>query len=111
MATQEERLQILEFDLKHLKTETIKAYGDIAYELVIIKGLTEDSIKRLSRLAETMEKRFERVDIRLDGMDAHLESMDTRLDQLETTLSEHTARFDRLETLLAQVLTRLPEKP
>ena len=111
MATQEERLQIVEFDLKHFKTETIKAYGDMAYEMVIIKGLTEDSIKRLSRLNETMEKRFERVDIRLDGMDAHLESMDTRLNQLEATLSEHTARFDRLETLLAQVLTRLPEKP
>ena len=74
MATQEERLQIVEFDLKHSKTETIKAYGDMAYEMVIIKGLTEDSIKRLSRLNETMEKRFERVDIRLDGMDAHLES-------------------------------------
>ncbi len=104
MATQEERLQTVEFDLKHFKTETIKAYGDMAYEMVIIKGLTEDSIKRLSRLTETMEKRFERVDIRLDGMDTHL-------NRLETTLSEHSARFDRLERLLTQVLTRLPEKP
>ncbi len=108
MTTQEERLQIVEFDLKHFKTETIKAYGDMAYEMVIIKGLTEDSIKRLSRLTETVEKRFERVDIRLDGMDAHL---DTRLERLETTLSEHTARFNRLEGMLTQILTRLPEKP
>jgi archaellum component FlaC len=111
MTTQEERLQIVEFDLKHFKTETIKAYGEMAYEMVIIKGLTEDSIKRLSRLTETVEKRFERVDIRLDGMDAHLESMDTRLERLETTLSEHTAQFNRLEGMLAQILTRLPEKP
>ena len=93
MATQEERLQIMEFDLKHFKTETIKAYSDMAYEMVIIKGLTEDGIKRLSKLTETTEKRFERVDIRLDGMDAHLESMDTRLNRLETTLGEHSVRF------------------
>jgi len=97
MPTQEERLNILEYDLKQYKTETIKAYGEMAVEMTMVKGLTEDAVKRLASLKAQMEQRFERVDSRLDAMDAHLESMDTRL--------------DRVENLLAQILARLPEKP
>ena len=63
----------------------------------MVKGLTEDVIKRLASLKDQIEHRFERVDSRLDGMGAHLESTDGRL--------------GRLENLLAQVLARLPEKP
>ncbi|HVB25922.1 MAG TPA: hypothetical protein VNG51_28545 [Ktedonobacteraceae bacterium] len=118
METQEERLLIMEFDLKRFKTETIKAYGDMAYEMVIVKGLSEDSIRRLAKLSETMEKRFERVDTRLDGMDVHLESMDGRLNQMDTHLNQMDSRLNRLETtlsehtaLFAQILARLPEKP
>jgi DNA topoisomerase IA len=96
MPTQEERLTTVEYDLKQFKTETIKAYGDMAFEMTIIKGLTENAIGRLSTLSSTTEKHFERVDIRLDAMDAHLESMDKRL--------------ERVETLLTQILARLPEK-
>ena len=97
MPTQEERLTTVEYDLKQFKTETIKAYGDMAFEMTIIKGLTENAIGRLSTLSNTTEKHFERVGIRLDAMDAHLESMDKRL--------------DRVETLLTQILARLPDKP
>ena len=97
MPTQEERLNILEYDLKQYKTETIKAYGEMAVEMTMVKGLTEDAVKRLASLKAQIEQRFERVDTRLDAMDAHLESMDTRL--------------DRVENLLAQILARLPEKP
>ena len=87
----------LEFDLKQFKTETIKAYGDMAFEMTIVKGLTENAIGRLAALSDTTEKRFERVDMRLDAMDAHLESMDKRL--------------ERVENMLTQILARLPEKP
>ncbi|HEX9131727.1 MAG TPA: hypothetical protein VF844_05505 [Ktedonobacteraceae bacterium] len=97
MPTQEERLNILEYDLKQYKTETIKAYGEMAVEMTMVKGLTEDAVKRLASLKAQIEQRFERVDARLEAMDAHLESMDTRL--------------DRVENLLAQILARLPEKP
>jgi flagellar capping protein FliD len=97
MPTQEERLTILEYDLKQYKTETIKAYGEMAIEMIMVKGLTEDTVKRLASLKTQIEQRFERVDMRLDAMDAHLDSMDTRL--------------DRVENLLAQILARLPEKP
>ena len=97
MPTQEERLTKLEFDLKQFKTETIKAYGDMAFEMTIVKGLTENAIGRLAALSDITEKRFERVDIRLDAMDAHLGSMDKRL--------------ERVENILTQILARLPEKP
>ena len=95
MPTQEERLTILEYDLKQYKTETIKAYGEMAVEMTMVKGLTEDAVKRLASLKVQIEQRFERVDTRLDSMDAHLEGMDTRL--------------ERVEHLLAQILARLPE--
>ena len=90
MPTQEERLTILEYDLKQYKTETIKAYGEMAIELTMVKGLTEDAVKRLASLKTQIEQRFERVDTRLDAMDTHL---------------------DRVENMLAQILTRLPKNP
>jgi flagellar capping protein FliD len=97
MPTQEERLTILEYDLKQYKTETIKAYGEMAFEMTMVKGLTEDAVKRLATLQAQIEQRFERVDTRLDAMDAPLKSVDTRL--------------DGVENLLAQILARLPENP
>ena len=83
MPTQEERLTILEYDLKQYKTETIKAYGEMAIEMIMVKGLMEDAVKRLASLRTQVEQRFERVDTRLD----------------------------RVENMLAQILARLPEKP
>ena len=83
MSTQEERLETVEYNLRQFKTETIKVYQDMAFEMTMIKGLTEDTIKRLAKLSETIEKRFEGVDTRLD----------------------------RVDSMLAQILARLPEKP
>ena len=111
MPTQEERLQTVEFDLRQFKTETIKAYGDMAFEMTIIKGLTENAIGRLATLSDTTEKHFERVDIRLDGMNAHLESMDKRLERVETHLEQLETKFDEHTTLLTQILARLPKAP
>jgi Mg2+ and Co2+ transporter CorA len=97
MPTQEERLDTVEYKLRQFKTETIKAYQDMAFEMTIIKGLTENASEGLATLSDTTEKRFERIDIRLDAMDAHLESIDTRL--------------SRVENMLTQILARLPKKP
>ncbi len=124
MPTQEERLTILEYDLKQYKTETIKAYGEMAVEMTMVKGLTEDAVKRLASLKTQIEQRFERVDTRLDAMDLHLDLMETRFDRVETRMDLMETRFDRVETrfdlmdthldrvenMLAQILTRLPEK-
>ena len=111
MPTQEERLDTVEFDLRQFKTETVRAYQDMALEITVIKGLAEDSIRRLSTLSSTIEKRFdevdrrfERIDTRLDTMDTHLGAMDTRLDTMDT-------RLDRVEGMLVQILEYLSEKP
>src|SRR6266849_6296392 len=107
MPTQEERLTILEYDLKQYKTETIKAYGEMAIEMIMVKGLVEDAVKRLASLrtqVEQMDARLDKMDTRLDTMGAHLGSMDMRLDQMNT-------RQSRMENMLAQILARLPEKP
>jgi chromosome segregation ATPase len=111
MPTQEERLNILEYDLKQYKTETIKAYGEMAVEMTMVKGLTEDAVKRLASLKAQIEQRFERVETRLGAMDVHLESMDTRLNLMDTRFNQVDTRLDRVENLLAQILARLPEKP
>ena len=96
MPTQEERLETLDSNLKQFKTETIKAYGEMAVEMTMVRGLTEDAVKRLASLKDQIDGRFERVDTRLGGMDTHLESVDGRL--------------GRLENLLMQVLARLPKQ-
>ena len=110
MPTQEERLETVEYNLKQFKTETIKAYGDMAFEMTSIKGLIENAIGRLTTLSNTTEKYFERVNIRLGAMDAHLSFLqesanrtDKRLDAIEAQLTEH-------KTLLTQILARLPER-
>ena len=117
MPTQEERLTKLEFDLKQFKTETIKAYGDMAFEMTIVKGLTENAIGRLAALSDTVEKRFERVDIRLNAMDAHLANMDKRfkgidqqLAEVKQDLAEVKQDLAGVKAMLVQVLARLPEK-
>jgi ATP-dependent protease HslVU (ClpYQ) ATPase subunit len=97
MPTQEERLETVEYGLKQFKTETIKAYGEMAMELVMVKGLTEDAVKRLASLKTQIDQQFERVG-------THLDTLDTRLDTLGT-------RLVTIETLLTQILARLPEAP
>ena len=136
MPTQEERLDTVEFNLRQFKTETVKVYQDMALEMTIIKGLTEDTIRRLSTLSSTIEKRFDGVDqrfegidtrlgaidTRLDTMDTHLGAMDTRLDRMDTrlgmgldTMDTHLGamdtRLDRVEGMLVQILEYLSEKP
>ena len=101
----------LEFDLRQFKTETIKACGDMAFEVTIVKGLIENAIGRLAALSGTTEKRFERIDVRLDAMGAHLESMDKRFTTIEQQLDEVKQGLAEVKTMLTQVLARLPEKP
>jgi len=111
MPTQEERLETVEYGLKQFKTETIKAYGETAIELVMVKGLTEDAVKRLASLKTQIEQQSKQVNTQLEAIDAHLSLLqesanktDKRLDAIETQLTEH-------KTLLTQILARLPQKP
>lgn len=59
----------------------------MAFEVTMLKGLTEDSVKRLMKLERTMEHRFDTVD--------------QRLGTLEQDMSE-------VKGLLGQILERLP---
>ncbi len=47
----------------------IKAYGEMAVEMTMVKGLTEDAVKRLASLKIQIEQRFDRVETRFDLMD------------------------------------------
>src|SRR5207247_1025109 len=85
MPTQEERLQTVEYDLKQFKTETIKAYGDMAFEMTIIKGLTENAIGRLSTLSNKTEKHLERVEIRLHAINKQISRSERHILETKTT--------------------------
>jgi hypothetical protein len=108
MPTQEERLDALENNLEQLKTDTTKAYGEMAMEITMVKGLTEDAVHRLAALKDI---RLDAMDAHLESMDGHFEHIDTRLDQMDAQLEGVDSRLGRLENLLAQVLARLPERP
>lgn len=114
MPTQEERLTILEYGLKQYKTETIKAYGEMAIEMIMVKGLVEDAVKQLASLriqVEQMDTRLNQMDTRLETIGEHLGSMNMRLEQMDTRQDRMDTGLDRVENVLAQILARLPEKP
>jgi hypothetical protein len=97
MPTQEERLETVEYGLKQFKTETIKAYGEIAMELTMVKGLTEDAVKRLALLKTQIDQRFDTLNQQIT-------------DGKQDILDLHV-KFDQQKDLLLQILARLPEKP
>jgi chromosome segregation ATPase len=107
MPAQDERLDTVEFNLRQFKTETVKAYGDMAFEMTIIKGLTQDGITRLATLSNTVETRFEQVNIRLNGMDAHLETVGTHLENMDTRLNQLETKVDTIQTTLDKILEQL----
>ncbi len=85
MPTPEERLVTLE----QFRTETMRAYADMAYEVTILKGLGEDSIKRLAALGRDVQE-----------VKAQISELDTRV----------TTRLDDITSQLALVLQKLDEK-
>jgi septal ring factor EnvC (AmiA/AmiB activator) len=112
MPADEERIQILEFDLNRFKSETIKAYSDMAVEFAMVKGLTEDSVKRISAAQRTLNQHTEQLDRmerRLDEQARDIAQVEITLNKHTEILSDHTARLDRIETMLAQILARLPQ--
>ena len=67
--------------IKSFRTETLYAYKDMAYEMTIVKGLGEDSIKRLAELRREMNDRFDRVDARLSDLTSQLALVLQKLDE------------------------------
>ena len=111
MPTQEERLTTLEYNLDQFKAEATTYYQEMAMQVTMSKGLTEDAVKRLMQLRVQVDKRF-------NSTDQQLAEVKQELAEVKQDISDHTLRLDRLETkvdavqiTLAQILARLPEKP
>src|SRR6266849_2228696 len=138
MPTQEERLTTLEFDLDQFKAEATTYYQEMAMQVTMTRGLTEDAVKRLMQLRIQVDKRFTSTDQQLaevkqdlTGVKQDLTGVKQDLTEVKQDLTEvkqdltkvkqdltkvkqdisdHTTRFDRIETLLTQIVSRLPEK-
>lgn len=100
MPTQEERLGQVEYSLNQFKTESLRAYRDMAFELTMVKGLCEDSVRRMF----TMNQRLDSVDQRLDGMDKRFDGVDKRLDGMDQEIRQRfdaqDKRFDSMDKRL-----------
>ena len=110
MPTPEERLTTLEYNLDQFKAEATTYYQEMAMQVTMSKGLTEDAVKRLMQLRVQVDKRF-------NSTDQQLAEVKQELAEVKQDISDHTMRLDRLETkvdtlqtTLAQILARLPEK-
>ena len=97
MPTQEERLETVEYGLRQFRTETLKAYQEMAFEVTMVKGLTEDVVKRLATIKVQIDQRFDTLNQQIT---------DAKQDILELHI-----KFDQQRDLLLQVLARLPENP
>ncbi|HEY3994242.1 MAG TPA: hypothetical protein VGM01_15340 [Ktedonobacteraceae bacterium] len=104
MPTQEERLAAVEQNLMQFKTETVRAYQDMAMQITMLKGLTEPTIGRLASMQWQIDQRFNIVDTTLNE---HTE----RMKRIETTLDGQAALLTEQKVLLTEILTRLPQKP
>src|SRR5450759_4993649 len=104
MPTQEERLSLLEYDLDQYKAEATTYYQEMALQVTMSRGLTEDAVKRLMQLRIQVDKRF-------NSTDQQLAEVKQDLTEVKQDIGDHTTRLDRIETLLAQILARLPQNP
>ena len=84
MPTQEERFATLE----QFRTETMKAYTDLAFRTTMLQGLVEDAVGRLAAFRNEMnEFRAEqaafnaRIDTRLDDITSQLALVLQKLDK------------------------------
>ena len=91
--------------------EATTYYEEMALQVTMTKGLTEDAVKRLMQLRVQVDKRF-------NSTDQQLAEVKQELAEVKQDISDDTVRLDRLETkvdavqiTLAQILARLPEKP
>ena len=118
MPSPEERLTTLEYHLDQFKAEATTYYQEMAMQVTMSKGLTEDAVKRLMQLRVQVDKRFNSTDQQLAEVKQDLSGVKQDLSGVKQDISDHTTRLDRLETkvdvvqtTLAQILARLPEKP
>src|SRR2546421_11224138 len=98
MPTPEERLTTLEYDFDHFKAEATTYYQEMAMQVTMSKGLTEDAVKRLMQLRVQVDKRFNSTDQQLAEVKQDLSGVKQDLSGVKQDISDHTTRLDRLET-------------
>jgi septal ring factor EnvC (AmiA/AmiB activator) len=111
MPSPDERLTTLEYNLDQFKAEATTYYQEMALQVTMSKGLTEDAVKLLMQLRIQVDKRFNSTDQQLVEVKQDLAEVKQDLAGVKQDIGDHTPRLDRIETLLAQILARLPEKP
>src|SRR5438270_208318 len=104
MPTPEERLTTLEFDFDQFKAEPTTYYEEMAVQVTMTKGLTEDAVKRLMQLRVQVDKRF-------NSTDQQLAEVKQELAGVRQELAGVRQEVAGVQTTLAQILERLPEKP
>src|SRR5438034_7711106 len=72
MPTPEERLTTLEYNLDQFKAEATTYYQEMAMQVTMMKGLTEDAVKRLMQLRIQVDKRFDSTSQQLIEMKQEL---------------------------------------
>ena len=97
MPTPEEQLTTLEYDFDQFKAEPTTYYEEMAVQVTMSKGLTEDAVKRLMQLRVQVDKRFN--------------STDQQLAEVKQEVAGVRQEVAGVQTTLAQILARLPEKP
>ena len=76
--------------------ETTSYYQEMAMQVTMWRGLTEDVVKRLMQLRIQVDKRFTTIE--------------QQLDEVKQDMVEMKQDMAEMKTMLTQVLARLPEK-
>lgn len=98
MATQEERLTLLEQNIR-----------DINHNETILLGLAMKQGEHIREVRLNLASLSERVDTFERNVNSRFDAIDNRFDAIDNRLNAVDGRFDRLEALLAQVIERLPK--
>src|SRR5437764_15269029 len=93
MTTQEERLTTLEYDFDQFKAEATSYYQEMALQVTMTKGLTEDAVKRLMQLRVQVDKRFNSTDQQLAEVKQELAGVRQEVAGVQTTLAQILARL------------------
>src|SRR5437763_2160104 len=88
MPTPEERLTTLEYNLDQFKAEATTYYQEMAMQVTMSKGLTEDAVKRLMQLRVQVDKRFNSTDQQLAEVKQELAEAKQELTEVKQELAE-----------------------
>lgn len=111
MLTPEERLTTLEYNLDQFKAEATTYYQEMAMQVTMSKGLTEDAVKRLMQLRVQVDKRFNSTDQQLAEVKQEVSGVKQGLTEVKQEVAGVKQELAGVQTTLAQILARLPEKP